>query len=81
MDDGHGWMRRLIALRDELLRGDMRPLYLGWLAGIDTLREDALEPELPPGLAELSPTQQALAQFLEVDPDLLEAAGSGRPIA
>ncbi|WP_058196520.1 hypothetical protein [Xanthomonas translucens] len=77
MDDGHGWMRRLIPLRDELLRGDMRPLYLGWLAGIDTLREDALEPELLPGMAELSPAQQALAEFLEVDPDLLEAARSG----
>lgn len=32
-DDGSGWMRRLIPLRDELLRGDLRPLYLGWLAG------------------------------------------------
>jgi len=29
-DDGSGWMRRLIPLRDELMRGDLRPLYLGW---------------------------------------------------
>jgi len=73
-DDGIGWMRRLIPLRDELLRGDLRPLYLGWLASADTLRDDVREPEVPPGLAELSPAQQALAEFLEVDPDLLEAA-------
>lgn len=73
-DDGSGWMRRLVPLRDELLRGDLRPLYLGWLAGADALRDDALEPVVPPGLAELSPAQQALVEFLEVDPDLLEAA-------
>ena len=73
-DDGSGWMRRLIPLRDELLRGDLRPLYLGWLAGAGTLRDDALEPEVPPGLTDLSPAQQALTEFLEVDPDLLDAA-------
>lgn len=81
-EDGHGWMRRLAPLRDELLRGDLRPLYLGWLAAAarDELGDDALEPEVPPGLSELSPPQQALAEFLEIDPDMLAAAmaGSGR---
>lgn len=78
-DDGNGWMRRLVPLRDELLRGDLRPLYLGWLAGASSgeLREDALEPEVPPGLSELSPPQQALVEFLEIDPDILAAAMSG----
>jgi hypothetical protein len=76
-DDGSGWMRRLILLRDELLRGDLRPLYLGWLAGADALRGDALEPQLPSGLRELSPAQHALVEFLEVNPDLLEAARAG----
>ena len=32
---------------------------------------------VPSGLAELSPAQQALVEFLEVDPDLLEAACAG----
>lgn len=32
MEDGSVWMGRLALLRDELLRGDWRPLYLGWLA-------------------------------------------------
>ena len=27
-EDGSSWMRRLVPLRDELLRGDQRPLYL-----------------------------------------------------
>ncbi|MCK0509474.1 hypothetical protein [Aromatoleum anaerobium] len=79
MDDGSGWMARLVPLRDELLRGDLRPLYLGWLAGTGggELHDGALEPEVPPGLAELSPAQQALVEFLEIDPDMLSAASAG----
>jgi len=76
-DDGSGWMRRLLPLRDELLRGDLRALYLGWLAGADSLSGDALEPEVPPGLADLAPAQEALVEFLEIDLDLLEAARAG----
>ncbi len=76
-EDGSGWMRRLVPLRDELLRGDLRPLYLGWLAGDGELRENALEPEVPPGLSALSPPQQALVEFLEIDSDMLAAAATG----
>ena len=77
VEDGRGWMGRLAPLRDELLRGDMRPLYLGWLAGVSTgeISETCLEPEPPPGLSRLSAAQQSLADFLEVDADLLVAAG------
>lgn len=76
-EDGRGWMGRLAPLRDELLRGDMRPLYLGWLAGVSAgeVDEKAAEPRLPPGLSRLTAAQQALAEFLEVDEDLLAAAG------
>lgn len=79
MEDGHGWMHRLVPLRDELLRGDLRPLYLGWLAAAarGELDDDALEPVVPPGLSKLSPAQQALAEFLEIDPDMLAAAMAG----
>lgn len=77
MDEGPGWMRRLAPLRDELLRGDLRPLYLGWLAAADEIGGDDREPEVPPGLASLSPAQQALVEFIEVDPDMLAAAAAG----
>lgn len=79
MEDGSGWMRRLAPLRDELLRGDLRPLYLGWLAAAaaDELGDDALEPEPPPALSALSPQQRALVEFLEIDPDMLAAATAG----
>jgi hypothetical protein len=78
-DDGSGWMRRLVPLRDELLRGDLRPLYLGWLAAAagGGLPDNAREPELPPGLAQLSPPQEALVEFLEIDPDILAVATAG----
>lgn len=77
VDDGSGWMSRLAPLREELLRGDLRPLYLGWLAGVAAMGEMTQEPEVPPGLADLSPAQRALVEFLEVDSDLLAAAAAG----
>jgi hypothetical protein len=77
MDDGRGWMRRLAPLRDELLRGDMRALYLGWLAAAHALDDDDVEPPTPPGLSNLSPPQLALVEFLEIDPDMLAAASTG----
>ena len=70
-------MGRLTPLRDELLRGDMRSLYLGWLAGVSAGEVDdgTTEPPPPPGLSRLSAAQHSLAEFLEVDQDLLSAAG------
>ena len=83
MDDGHGWMARLVAVRDELLRGDIRGLYIGWLAAVATemMDEDEMEPLAVSGLGSLTEAQQSLAEFLEVDPDLLEGAGMGSPMA
>ncbi|CAN7246293.1 hypothetical protein LJR034_000917 [Caballeronia sp. LjRoot34] len=79
--DGVGWMARLLPIRDELLRGDTRPLYLGWLArlGNGELRDDDREPPLPDGLKTLTPAQNALAEFLMLDPDCLAAAAETSP--
>lgn len=79
MEDGRGWMGRLAPLRDELMRGDLRPLYLGWLAGVAgaEVDDDALEPPVPMGMSRLSVAQQALVEFLEIDPDLITAAAAG----
>jgi hypothetical protein len=75
-DDGSGWMSRLTPLRNELLRGDWRGLYIGWLAGATAgeLEDDQREPPLPAGMKQLTAAQSALAEFLEVDPDLLAGA-------
>ncbi len=79
--DGPGWMSSLLPLRDELLRGDTRPLYLGWLArvGNEELGDEDIEPPLPAGLQTLTPAQTALTEFLQIDPDWLAAAANASP--
>lgn len=81
MEDGSGWMARLAPVRDELLRGDIRSLYIGWLAALtgEMMDDDAMEPVSLIGLGGLTAAQQALAEFLDVDPDLLAGAGMGSP--
>lgn len=78
-EDGHGWMARLAPVRDELLRGDLRSLYIGWLAAVsrDIVDDEAVEPLSPAGMGNLTMAQRALAEFIEVDEDLLAGAGMG----
>ena len=82
-DDGEPWMPALIPLRDELLRGDFRALYLGWLATLPRAGweidedDDRREPSVPPGLAKLSGPLRSLAEFLRVEDELIEAAAQG----
>jgi hypothetical protein len=77
-EEGEGWIDRLLPVRDQLLHGDLRSLYVGWLSGtrfVDPDEEDEeVEPPLPPGLQKLDAPLQALAEFLFLDSDLLEAA-------
>ncbi|HMD07516.1 MAG TPA: hypothetical protein VKH63_08280 [Candidatus Acidoferrum sp.] len=83
-DDGTGWMASLMPLRSDLLRGDLRCLYLGWLrcAQDGELDEDKLEPPVPAGLEELSGPLHALIEFLKIDEDLVEvAAQASKPLA
>jgi len=81
MDDGSGWMARLAPVRDELLRGDIRSLYIGWLSAVtrEMMVDDEMEPLPMDGLGNLTAAQQALAEYLEVDEDLLAGAGIGSP--
>lgn len=83
MESGSGWMVRLAPLREELLRGDLRSLYIGWLASVSrgVIDNSEKEPLSINGLGNLTSPQQALAEFLEVDPDLLEGAGIDSPVA
>jgi hypothetical protein len=76
----------LMGLRDDLLRGDYRLLYLAWLKAI-TLAEEILEevpePPVPPGLRQLSPGLRAFIELFELDEHLVAAAAkaSGSPQA
>ena len=97
-EEGYGWIEGeglldpLIPLREALLRGDMRALYLFWLrtaterAGwAEDKEEDEegappfIEPPVPPGLGQLDPALQACAEFFAVDPDLIAAAAEASP--
>ena len=83
-DDGTGWMASLMPLRSDLLRGDLRCLYLGWLRSAQDggLDEDETEPPVPAGLQELSGSLDALIEFLEINEDLVEvAAQASKPLA
>lgn len=76
-------MTRLAPLREELLRGDLRGLYIGWLRAVTNEDADpgALEPMVIQGLGQLTAAQQSLAEFLEVDIDLLAGLGMGESAA
>jgi hypothetical protein len=68
----------LIPLRDELLRGDFRALYLAWLQSGFTEEgddpEDLFEPPVPLNLQKLSPALKAFADLFLIDQDLITAA-------
>lgn len=73
---GEGWLASLTPLRADLMKGDHRCLYLGWLAAAQAghLDDDAIEPPVPPGLGMLNAPLRSLADFLRVDLDLVTAA-------
>jgi hypothetical protein len=75
-EDGEGWLASLAALRSDLMRGDYRCLYLGWLLALQAceLDSDTIEPPVPSGLGELSAPLRGLADFLRIDSDLIAVA-------
>jgi hypothetical protein len=88
---GEGWLDSLLPLREALLLGDLRALYIGWLAGAsgpghedeDEDEEgeggEVVEPPVPPGLGESSEALRALADFLFVPEDLVAVAAKANP--
>jgi len=80
---GEGWLTSLLPLRNELIAGDTRGLYLGWLACVahGQLSADDEEPPVPPGLRSLSAALVALTDFLLIPQELLEVAARASPAA
>lgn len=87
--EGGGWLSSLGRLRDDLLEGDYRALYLAWLRAAELQdadacperqrRDDELEPPVPPGLTELSPPLTSFVELFELDEYLLQAAAEASP--
>jgi hypothetical protein len=77
--EGEGWLDRQIGLREAVLQGDYRLLYLAWLMGLTMeydVDEDALEPPLPPGLGQLTPALRSFVEWFGVDDDLIQVAAA-----
>jgi hypothetical protein len=69
-------------LREVLIAGDLRGLYLVWLCGSSNVYEEdgaELEPPVPHGLGELPEPAQAILNFFDIDSLLLDAAAAGIP--
>jgi hypothetical protein len=90
--DERGLLSTLARLRDDILQGDYRILYLAWLkamtlesGGYDEDEDDPEnffndpEPALPAGLKHLTPPLNAFMDFFEVDPFLVAAAAELSP--
>jgi hypothetical protein len=77
---GEGLIDQIIGVREELMRGDYRALFLGWLADFNPEEwQDAedgavLMPPIPAGLNQLSPALAKLIEHFPVDPDALAVA-------
>lgn len=84
--DAESWLPAIVGVRGELATGDLRPLYLAWLAGygswerdewaFDRDHDDEPEPPVPAGLGMLTGPQRALADFLRLDENLLHVAAA-----
>jgi hypothetical protein len=87
--DPEALLAAIVGVRAELAAGDLRPLYLAWLAAfgawewdedvVDRDADDDLEPPVPSGLGTLTAAQRALADFLRVDDDLFAIAAHTSP--
>ncbi|NDJ25749.1 hypothetical protein GS682_30025 [Nostoc sp. B(2019)] len=77
--EAEGWLSKLVQLRDDILRGDFRALYLVWLkaAGIAIEEEEVeelVEPPIPANLKKLSVPLEAFIEFFDIDQDLVAVA-------
>jgi hypothetical protein len=75
-----GYLDAAIHVRDRLISGDLRALYLMWLCAADDDYNDPaemIEPAVPHGIAESATYGGELLSFFGLDPLLLSAAGSG----
>jgi hypothetical protein len=74
--EGEGWLDAMLPLRDDILRGDYRALYLAWLKAVtwEDLHESVVEPPVPPGLNQLTRALETLIELFEIDETLLEVA-------
>jgi len=78
-----GLLGKLTPLREQIMQGDYRALYLSWLkaVSIEDPEEDnpETEPPIPAGLGKLNSSHQAFIEFFELDEHLVKAAAKASP--
>jgi len=74
--EGEGWLSAMLSLRDDILQGDYRMLYLAWLRAVEfeDLLDSVQEPPVPSGLKKLSPALRSFIDFFEIDEVLAHVA-------
>ncbi len=82
-EEGGGWVKgagqltALLPLRQQILEGDYRALYLAWLKATqfaDPVEDDQVAPPVPPGLRSLSAPLKEFVAFFAIDRDAIAAA-------
>jgi|WetSurSiteA1Bulk_404760.scaffolds.fasta_scaffold08213_2 hypothetical protein len=78
-----GMLGKMAPIREQIMQGDYRALYLSWLkaVSIENPEEDnpETEPPIPAGLGKLNSSHQAFIEFFELDEHLVKAAAKASP--
>lgn len=77
MEDVETLASDLIPLRDRIISGDLRPLYIAHIAF--NYDDEELEPPVPAGLGDENYALDRLCEFYEIDPDLISVAAETSP--
>ena len=81
--EGEGMLGKLTPIREQIMQGDYRALYLSWLkaVSVEDSEEDnpETEPPIPAGLGKLNSSLQAFIEFFELDEHLVKAAAKASP--
>jgi len=81
--EAEGMLGKLAPIREQIMRGDYRALYLTWLkaVSVEDPEEDnpETEPPIPAGLGKLNSSHQAFIEFFELDEHLVKAAAKASP--
>jgi hypothetical protein len=75
--DADTLLHKIAPIRNLLINGDLRALYIAWLAC--NYDEEAMEPPVPAGLGKLTREFKALADFYELRADLLKTVAKRSP--
>ncbi|NOQ14664.1 MAG: hypothetical protein GQ583_09350 [Methyloprofundus sp.] len=83
--EGEGWLDDLCELRNDIIGGDFRVLYLAWLKACQLLpywddgADKIYEPLVPAGLNDLNPALKQFILYVELDEQLVNAAAQKSP--